>query len=86
MAKNSSDIDRLLGEFKAQDHSVQLVVMTGFNRVIAATFSEGNQGWELTDAGRDLLYPPDESAPTPEPPKGMQPRNIDVRMPSTSKK
>ena len=83
---NSPAIARLLDEFKAQDHGVQLVVLKGFDRVIAAKFSEGNQSWEPTQAGIDLLFPPEEEekeekeATLAEKQRAaLKPRNISVK-------
>jgi len=89
MSKSSPEIDRLLNEFKAQDLAVDMVVMVGFKRLVVAKYVDGNQSWELTQDGRDLLDPPpaEEDVPGPKAaPKGMQPRNIDVRMPAVSRK
>jgi hypothetical protein len=74
--KISPEIARLLEEFKAQDLGVDMVVVQGFERIIAAKFSNGNKNWELTQDGRDLLDPPEievVEAKTPAP------KNLDVR-------
>jgi len=78
MVKNSPEIDRLLTEFKAQDLGVQLMVMRGFDRIVVANYSNGNECWELTQGGKDLLNPPEEVEAEPV---ARKPKNIDVRMP-----
>ena len=80
MAKNSPEVTRLLNEFHAQDHGVELVVLQGFKRISAAKYSEGNECWEPTQAGKDLLDPPTEvPVPAPEVAKGFPPKNINVK-------
>lgn len=83
MAKNSPEIDRLLTEFKAEDLSVVMQVLQVINgdnvRIVVAKFSDGNQSWEMTQAGRDLLTPPEVSAEVTPPPVAPAPRNLDVR-------
>jgi hypothetical protein len=77
---NSPVIAQLLDQFKAQDHSVELVVMQGSKRLIVAKYSQGNACWEPTQAGLDLVSPPEpEPEPKVESKKPQPPRNLNIR-------
>jgi len=79
----NSVVQQLIDKYHPEDHAVELVAWVDNKRVTVAKFSEGNNDWEATPAGLELITPkaPEVEAPTTGGMPGslMGQKNINVR-------
>lgn len=66
-------VEELISKFHAQDLSTYMDALVDGVMIRVATFNDATQSWSPTQAGRDLVNPPEEVEEKPKP------KNIDVR-------
>lgn len=54
----STESDRLVKEFRAQDGGATMVCFLGGVHIEVARFNNASDDWDLLPAGRDILTPP----------------------------